>query len=280
MNIITRPFLPGDIDFALTQTQREGWHSTDSSLRNCLAHDPDGGFVTEVDGSRAGMVTTTQYSKTGWVGNLIVEPKHRSRGIGRALMRRAMTHLQARGVRTIRLEANPPGVCLYQSLGFMGEFVSPRFFLEPSERQVVTELKPISAADGPALRAFDQTHFGDDRGRWLDLLIDQALAGYISRARDRVLGYVLASPSSIGGRIGPFVAVDPEVAERLLEAVVTALSRVKLNIALPETNRNGVELLRARGFQPAPSCLRMIWGERAGIGQPEHVYALASGATG
>ena len=82
MPLKLRLFRETDIDFALSETKREGWDPTRETFEIHLAHDPEGCFIA-VDGDDAvGMITTTRYEKTGWIGELIVTPESRGRGIG------------------------------------------------------------------------------------------------------------------------------------------------------------------------------------------------------
>ena len=81
-----RAFTAGDLGFAAEQTAREGWASGRRDFEVYLEHDPDGCFTAWKDGRPVGMVTTTRYPASGWIGNLIVIPEERSRGLGRALM--------------------------------------------------------------------------------------------------------------------------------------------------------------------------------------------------
>ena len=74
MSFALRSFSSDNIEFALEQTAREGWDSTKSHFRLCLAHDCAGCFIAETSGKRAGMVTTTRYARTGWIGNLSALP--------------------------------------------------------------------------------------------------------------------------------------------------------------------------------------------------------------
>ena len=56
-----RPFKIGDIPFAVSQTVREGWNSTEQHFRLCLAHDPAGCFIAAIDRAAVGVVTPTAY---------------------------------------------------------------------------------------------------------------------------------------------------------------------------------------------------------------------------
>ncbi len=275
-----REFTRADIEFATAQTDREGWHSTAASFEMCLRHDPDGCFIAEVAGTRAGMVSTTQYVEAAWIGRLIVSPEFRRRGVGRDLMIRAMQHLARFGVRTIRLEADPPGVNLYRSLGFVDEFESLRFCGRADRGPADAAVDTMTEDDLDEVAAFDAEHFGDDRSRLLRLLLPQAIAARSLRSGGSVRGYALLMPSRKGARIGPWVAVDESTARTLLQAVLAGPIKGTVSVGFPGVNQSAVAMLESFGFLASASCCRMVHGPRWAVGLPERVYGIASGAMG
>jgi ribosomal protein S18 acetylase RimI-like enzyme len=275
-----RTFKTDDIRFALEQTRREGWDATAELFQAALAHDPDGCFVAEADGCRVGMVTTTAYSQSGWIGNLIVPPECRRRGIGELLMKYAMGHLTGRGLKTMRLEADPPGIGIYRRLGFVDEFESLRFRLTVESRETRVLARRIEAADLPTIAAFDAEYFGDDRGRLLALLYRDSKTAYWLQEGRGATGYAFATSSSEGVHLRPWVAKDRRAAETLLQSILAEWPSATAILGVPSVNSRAVELLESCGFERAPSCRRMVFGERAGAGRPENVFAIANGAMG
>ena len=85
---------------------------------------PDGVFVAVgEDGVVIGYVTTrlNRTSGIGWIPNLAVDPAHQGKGLGRALLERAIEFLRESGMDVAKietLEQNPIGQTLYPSLGF------------------------------------------------------------------------------------------------------------------------------------------------------------------
>jgi hypothetical protein len=83
-----------------------------------------------------------------------------------------------------------------------------------------------------------------------------------------------------GARVGPWVASDIGAAGEILEAALRSLGNRTVILAAPGPNATCRALLASRGFFETPSSLRMVRGPKAGRGQPENVYALATGAVG
>jgi len=275
-----RLFHKSDITFALAQTTREGWDCTAATFRLHLAHDREGCFIAEVGGKQAGMVTTTRYRRTGWIGNLIVPPERRGFGIGSRLMEHAIRHLEHAGIATIRLEADPMGINIYRKLGFTDEFDSPRFRREPRGIPGPRSAGPLPDADLNVVAAFDEPNFGDKRVGLLRLLHAGTLASWCAPESGELGGYLMVQPAAAGARLGPWVASDLGVAGVLLDAALGSFGHGAVILAVPGPNVAGRELLSSRGFFETPSSLRMIRGPDVGRGRPENVYALANGAAG
>lgn len=262
----------------MAQTEREGWDSTAESFEIHLAHDPEGCFIATVGDTLAGMVAATRFRDTGWIGELIVEPDYRGRGIGTLLMQESVRFLENSGLRTMRLEADPAGIPIYEKLGFVHEFESPRFRLEKAPDLSVPESSVHSGLDLDEAVDFDTSIFGDDRKKLLGKLFKHARAVY--RSPSPLSGYLVVQPSRAGVRLGPWLASDSKGAEALLRRALSVLEAESVIVALPGVNREGQELLERVGFVRTPSSFRMVRGPKQAHGKPENVYAIAGGAYG
>src|SRR5690348_4685599 len=110
-----------DIPAGMRLKEQAGWNQLEADWRRLLDWQPDGCFLAELDGAPVGTVTTCRLGAVAWVAMMLVEAGQRRRGIGRALMVHALDDLDARGVRTVRLDATPLGRPLYETLGFVVE---------------------------------------------------------------------------------------------------------------------------------------------------------------
>lgn len=280
MSLSIRPFSDRDIGFAVAQALREGWDCPESVFATLAAHDPQGCFIAEIDGRRVGMITSTCYARSAWLGNLIVSPECRRQGIGERLMRHAIDRLEAGGIKTFRLEADPMGVGIYTRLGFIAQFESPRFSKEPPHDAASSSAERIDAADWEAVRAFDALCFGDDRSAMLRAFMKTARATYCVRLNGRVEGFAMALPAAKGVRLGPLVARSPEVAAYLVDALMAEYKDAPIITAVPGLNAAAVSLFESRGLDRRTSSLRMLKGTPRVATNAEAVFALANGATG
>jgi len=109
------------------------------SLATLLDHDPSALLVAHVDGALAGSLIAVW---NGWRGSfyrLAVDPRHRRRGIARALVREGERRLRACGA--MRLDAivtsrDPPAMGLWRALGYELRDDQARFVCVPDARPV------------------------------------------------------------------------------------------------------------------------------------------------
>ncbi|RKY60341.1 MAG: hypothetical protein DRP95_04320 [Candidatus Latescibacterota bacterium] len=85
---------------------------------------PDGIFVAEEGGRPVGYITTRvdPETKIGWIPNIAVLPEYQGRGIGKALMRRALDYPREHGMEMAKietLEQNEVGKNFYPRVGFV-----------------------------------------------------------------------------------------------------------------------------------------------------------------
>jgi predicted N-acetyltransferase YhbS len=273
----------GDVDFALRQKTREGWAVSRERFEVYLEHDPDGCFVAMDGDQPVGMVTTTCFGPSGWIGNLIVEPQCRGRGIGRALMEHGLDRLRGRGTTTVRLDGDPPGIPLYRSLGFVDEFESCRFVLPGSRGEPVSgdsAVLTMGAADLDEVAALDAEIFGADRRRFLELVLTCAELALVRRRNARVVAALMVVPTDRGFRIGPCVALGRADARSLIAAAIAAAADRPVLIGVPALNHEARAMLTGMGFEKRPSSLRMRLGAPTASGDPSRVFAISSGAVG
>jgi len=280
---VIRCFEPDDLDFADRQKEREGWAASRDQFKLYLEHDPDGCFVATIDDQPVGMVTTACFGPSGWIGNLIVEPDFRSRGVGRALMEHGLDRLRERGATTVRLEGDPPGIPLYRKLGFAGEFESCRLKLPESKEKPMLDdppAEPMTSGDLDEMAALDTEIVGPNRRRFLELKFFAAELAFVRRRNGRIVASLLASPTNRGFRIAPCVALEPTDGRCVIAAAISAASGQAVLIGLPALNTNALTMLAEMGFEKGASSLRMRFGPPIDAGDPTRVFAIASGAAG
>ncbi len=75
-------------------------------------------FVLRAAGLPLGFASAVAYRESGWIGNLLVDPERRGRGLGAALFDFAVARLRQARVQRIWLTASLSGLPIYQRRGF------------------------------------------------------------------------------------------------------------------------------------------------------------------
>lgn len=260
--ILIRGMTREDRPLGLELVRRAGWNQTAQDWIRFTELQPDGCFVAGLDESAVATLTTCIFGPVAWVAMVLVDPAMRGRGIGRALMARAIEFLEGRGVRTIRLDATPAGRGLYERLGFVGEYRLARFEGTP---EVAGVRKPGGSFD-PALldgvADLDHSVTGIRRGRLLNRLAADHPERVRIATRDgvEVDGYLMERPGLHASQIGPCIA-RRGVGESLLAEALTRHRGQPVFVDIPAGNEASTALASARGLTVQRDFMRMSRGE-------------------
>jgi len=196
-----------DLALGLRLKQQAGWNQTAADWARFLSLQPDGCFVAELDGTPAGTVATCVFGPVAWIGLMLVEQAQRGRGLGRALMTRALAFLDSRGVRSVRLDATPMGEPLYRSLGFVPQFRLGRWGGELQGGEAVAGVEAGGRADWESILHLDRVVTGTDRRPLLGALLhEQPGELRVVRRGGAVVGYLTARRGARALFLGPCLA--------------------------------------------------------------------------
>jgi GNAT superfamily N-acetyltransferase len=270
-----------DLPAALRLKELAEWNQTEDDWRRLLSLEPNGCFCATIDGEVVGTTTTTTYgSELAWIGMVLVDPNRRKLGIGTRLMCAAVDYLSGLGVSTIKLDATPAGLPLYERLGFKEESLVERWQGIASQSGVTCSTLD-SEARNEAL-VIDRDAFGADRSKLIELLIeDSCLPPLKATAADGLLsGFALAREGSNAVYLGPLVANGAGAATSLLDGLLSFLAGKRVYIDL---NTNFVEsrkILSERGLVKQRDLVRMSYGKERRVGTSPLVFAIAGPETG
>jgi GNAT superfamily N-acetyltransferase len=265
-----------DADFCLGLLRIMGWGNTRGDVERMMHYEPGGCFVAAVDGVDVGMAASIGYGAVGWMGNLIVSPDQRGRGVGARLMEEAIRHLRESGVESVCLDSVPKAIPLYKRLGFRDVQPSLRFTGEgkPLESEHAERMKPSDLSDVVEL---DGRVFGAPRGRVLRRVFeDFPETCFVARAGGTLTGFIMAKEGEVFHRIGPWVC-DPEradVAEDLLRRLMDEQAGERLWAGVLGGNPASAEILGACGFSHVSTSLRMCLGRCEPFGDVAGQFGL------
>lgn len=271
-----------DAEFYRRLMDMVGWGLTIEDLDRMLHYEPEGCFIANMEGHDVGMVASYLYGEFGWIGNLITIPDVRGRGVGVALMRKAVDRLNDEGAASIRLDAVAKAIPLYRRLGFRPEYQSLRF-RGPSHQHPISSASQMNADDLEDVEMLDQRFFGANRGKMLRrVLQDFPDLCFVSRVGGRIIGYIMAKRGEEVYRIGPWIC-EPEhseAASSLLRAVMNRASGEDIWVGVPEENEASVEMLKANGLAQLPPSLRMCHGICRRVDDVSGIFGIGAAEKG
>lgn len=251
-----------DIKFALKLQDIVGWGNTCADIERSLCYEPKGCFVASLDEVDIGIVNSYLYGKVGFIGNLIVNPEIRGKGVGSELMKQAIKRLTLDGAETIRLDGVQRAIPLYERLGFKGEYWSLRYN-GMAVKAPHKGIEPMVLEDLKQIAKLDRRFCGLDRAQKLTRVLEDFPDLCFKASKDgEIRGFIMARIGVSNVRVGPWIC-DPiydELAEYLLNALVSKVEGSKIWVGVPEFNKLSVSIIESKIFDQMPSSLRMCYG--------------------
>jgi GNAT superfamily N-acetyltransferase len=268
---------------------RSGLRSGQPEALDFYLASPGGRIVVACQQDRVtGAAYSVSFGRTGWLGNVAVDPDARGQGIGTAVSAAAIDWLRQAGVVTVLLTATPLGRPVYERLGFTEDGVRYGIWQRdpppwPSGGAGPGGIAEVSRPDvGPGAGAgagagavadvlrLDAEATGEDRGAYLRRFAGRAR---VPAGPDRT-GYWVPLPW--GG--GPVVASCADAAR----ALVTDMLRTDPDpsLSFPEPNADGAGLAASLGFRLSRQVPRMRLGPPVSGFRPERIFNVFSLAVG
>ncbi len=228
-------------------------------------------IAAELDGRLVGCGNGLLHGKSGWLGNIIVLPEARGRGIGRLLTEGLVKFFQDECVEYQILVATSMGEPIYRKLGFT---VSSQYvFLARSDAPAAADYahgtRAIERQDEPRLFALDRAVTGETRAEFLRRYLD---GGRVHLGASGGLdGYYLPALGT-----GLLIAANDEAGLALLHYRLRQPPSVAV---VPEQNQVALDFLGRHGFVEVSRAPRMTLGPEIDW-HPEHVYCRGSGFCG
>jgi GNAT superfamily N-acetyltransferase len=270
------PLTPAHATAAHGLTSAVGWaHRHEDWLFALSNGNGLGAFDNE--GKLRGALMWFPYGESfGSIGMVAVDPTVHRGGMGRALMSRTIADATGRSLQLISTAA---GRRLYDSLGFQaigGNCAHMGIGVDPG---IPGMIEPASAADLPALVAFDTASLGYVREPLLTALADAGEV-VVLRQDGGIVGFSVCRLFGSGRVIGPVVARDNDEARRLIAFWLKHHLGKPLRIDVPTEHAAVGAWLDELGLKRGGESPIMVRGDVPTPSGPHRRFALISQAMG
>lgn len=186
--------------------------------------------------------------------------EYRGIKMGEKLMIAGIEHLKKRGSITIELDSVFPAAPLYRRLGFKDRYISFRFRRESMSGESALHIFASSMTD--EIIEFDQVMTGLNRTRYLKRFCSEFPDSIYIMKEGGIRAYAIARERKGGSLlIGPLVAENCIIAERLFLSIMHANPENVISIGVLEPQAEFIAFLRGMGFIHTIPALRMYHGK-------------------
>ena len=266
--IKVRELQESELEFAKSLTDGEEWGNSIEDWQRLLRISIP--LVAYEGDELLGVTTAFDYGNLGMIGNVVVSSKSRGKGVGKALLKKAMKKLET--CKSVRVHSRMDVVSFYKDLGFMAEGMSTVFRLDANMKSfqpfdVESDKNNIVSAESywDEIIAMDLRQFGADRSRFLKELNDYLpQCSFVALGEDgSVKGFIMAKGEDDWYEIGPWI-VEPGCKnwQGLLQATAQAIpDNCTVEIFVPAPNFRVTSLLDSVGYNAHSYCMSMYYGE-------------------
>lgn len=258
-----RKMTTADIPFAVKLTDTRNWDLTRRDFRFMMALEPEGCFVVLHGATKIGIATTVHFGSVGWIGNVIIDQRYRSKGMGAELVKHAMAYLTEKSAVTVGLYAYMDTVAFYEKLGFKASSSFVHLVGRGSNVDFDHKLtRRMSQKDLDDVVGFDESCMGWNRDRLLRRIFqDSSDLCYVARDGKRLLGFIMAD--WYRQEVGPCVCQpeNSEAAVHLFKAVLSKLGKLEVRIGVSENKAEIINALKEMNFKEEFRVVRMHLGE-------------------
>lgn len=252
-----------DFGFATRLTDTMNWDLVQEDFEFAMKLEPDGCFILFSDSEKIGLATTASFGRVGWLGNVIVDERHRGGGGGSLLVKHSIQYLKSKDVETIGLYGYLERVPFYTRHGFKydSEFVAlkGRGFPTP----IRSHVREAEKEDTHEIIELDSLCFGASRKKLLDRSIGNSdNICYVLKENKSMLGFAAAKIYDKSAEIGPLVCRREcgNTVSDLLRAILSRLKDLEVFLCVGREDSEIITDLKLHGFGEEFLLARMFHG--------------------
>jgi ribosomal protein S18 acetylase RimI-like enzyme len=274
-----RPMISDDLNQAISLSDSEGWNQTENDWKFLLENSGNICIVAVSNDKVIGTATALNHSnKIAWIGMVLVDKSFRGQGIGKMLLTNIIGSLKH--VDSIKLDATPAGLPLYQKLGFIDEYkicrmINPSlhgFKIQTFSYEPVN-IDPESFSD---VLKLDEMTFGTARTYLLQALLNNYPAkSFLVNRNKKLEGYVFGRNGARFNYIGPLVSLSEDSARILVLKALESLNNQPVALDVHENKEELSKWLETLGFVKQRQFVRMYLKSNSNCGLTKYQYLIS-----
>lgn len=271
MNPTIQPLQSSDLE-QIPRFQPLGWNNVAALFRLHFGWEYFYPIKAVLNGEMVGIGELMLTPDTAWLGNIVVHPAFRGKGIGKLLTQHLMDEARKRGKKRQLLLATIEGAPLYEKLGFLFEDEYHFFKKEPEFKglqDIPHNTHLYREAYFEAILELDARATGEDRS---DILRRFLSTSHVYLHDNQVLeGFYMPALGD-----GLIVATTPTAGRSLLRL---REMQGKFFITIPTQNEDALAFIQENGYTSYRKAILMRIGDMK-TWQPEMIYSRVGGYLG
>jgi GNAT superfamily N-acetyltransferase len=274
-----RSMITDDLKQAIGLSDSEGWNQTEKDWKLLLENPGNICIVAEYNNKVIGTATALNHSnKIAWIGMVLVDKSFRGRGVGKMLLTNIIGALK--NVDSIKLDATPIGLPLYQKLGFIDEYKIYRMInpsLQSFKKQAFNyEPVNIDLENFSDVLKLDKRIFGTARTYLLQTLLrNYPEKAYLIKRNKKLDGYMFGRDGIRFNYIGPVFALSHESARILILKALESLNNQPVALDILQDKEGLFKWLEMLGFVKQRHFIRMNLKSNSYCGLIKYQYLIS-----
>lgn len=256
----------------------EGWNQTEKDWQRLVDNPLNTCLLAESEHRIIATATAMNYSnEIAWIGMVLVDKAYRGKGISKMLLSGLLSRLNL--CRSVKLDATPAGLPVYEKYGFKDEYIIHRMTtlsldnFQPCNSGITPE--PILFSDIHEVTALDTSIFGAERTFLIKSLIDDnPVNGWCIKKNGRITAFALGRNGRKYQQIGQVFAYTLEEAKVLISHKLLKLAGKPLVLDVLADKKELIHWLSSIGFTRQRDFVRMYLHTNPCKGKTENQFLI------
>jgi GNAT superfamily N-acetyltransferase len=267
-----------DIVDCMLLSAAEGWNQTEKDWQLLKDNPHNICLVAESNNRIVGTATAMNYSdEIVWIGMMLVDRAFRGKGISKLLLSGLLSQLDS--CRSVKLDATPAGLPVYEKFGFKAEYIIHRMTIysldnfQPYDSRTTPE--QVLFSDMNEVTALDASVFGAERTFLIKSLINEKPdSAWCIKINGTITAFALGRRGRKYQQIGPAIGSSIEEIKVLISYIIRKYARLPVVVDVLADKRELITWLNGIGFTRQRDFVRMYLHSNPRPGRIENQFLI------